>query len=74
MSHVQSSLEVALAPHSSGRHLSRYCEPNEPFFLLNDTACELVHKLDMKEAKFFLDNRADKGFNCVMITLVAEME
>ncbi|ORY24577.1 hypothetical protein BCR39DRAFT_320021 [Naematelia encephala] len=66
------SLSVALAPHKSGRHVVRHLSPNSPFFYLGDTAWELPHRLSMEEAEFYLRNRADKGFNVVMVVLLAE--
>ena len=74
MSHTAAYLSVALAAHRSGRHLSRFTDPEEPFFLLNDTAWELAHKLNMEEAEHYLRNRARKGFNSVMIVLIPEQE
>ena len=74
MSQAVASLSVALAAHRSGRHLSRFTTPEEPFFLLNDTAWELAHKLNMEQAEHYLRNRASKGFNSVMIVLIAEQE
>ena len=37
-------------------------EKGEIFFYTADTAWELFHKLSFDEAKFFIDNRARKGF------------
>ena len=74
MSWTSASLSVSLAAHGSGRHLARVCDPDAPFFLLNDTAWELVHKLEMEQAEHYLRNRASKGFNSVMIVLLPEQE
>ena len=74
MSQAVASLSVALTAHRSGRHLSRFTTPEEPFFLLNDTAWELAHKLNMEQAEYYLENRARKGFNSVMVVLIAEQE
>lgn len=49
-------------------------EPEKPFFLLDDTAWELFHKLTLGEAEFYLENRKDKGFNWVMAVILAENE
>ena len=74
MSWQLASLSVAIGAHESGRHLVRHADPDEPFFVLNDTAWELVHKLKMTEAQDYLVNRAHKGFNGAMIVLAAEQE
>lgn len=71
-SDVEASLSVAIAPSSNGRHLVRYSEPEKPYFHLGDTAWEFLHRLDRKEAEFFLRNRAAKGFTGIMIVLLAE--
>jgi hypothetical protein len=74
MSWQKSSLSVAIHTHESGRHVARFNDPDAPFFVLNDTAWELVHKLKMAEAQQYLINRANKGFNGAMIVLVPEHE
>ena len=66
------SLSVAIAPHASGRHIVHHLEPTVPFFYLGDTAWELPHRLNDAEAEHYLRNRAEKGFNVVMIVLFAE--
>ncbi|KAL7418647.1 hypothetical protein Q5752_007106 [Cryptotrichosporon argae] len=68
----RASLRVALAPSANGRQLVRFAEPGKEFFYFADTAWELPHRLSMAEAMRFLQNRADKGFNAVMIVLLAE--
>jgi hypothetical protein len=74
MSWKSASLAVAIRAHESGRHLARHVDPEAPFFVLNDTAWELLHKLKMSEAQLYLTNRAKKGFNGAMIVLIAEQE
>lgn len=69
---IEKSLSVALQPSSCGRHLVRRVEPSSPFFYLGDTAWELPHRLNDQEAELYLTNRAKKGFNSVMIVIVAE--
>lgn len=66
------SLNVALQPSGNGRHLVRHVKPNEPFFYLGDTAWHLFQRLDETEVRFFLRNRAAKGFNAIMAVLVPE--
>ena len=45
-----------------------------PFFWLGDTAWELFHRLKREEAKVYLQNRADKGFNVIQAVVLAEMD
>ena len=71
-SDVDLSLSVAIQPSSCGRHLVRHSAREAPFFYLGDTAWELFHRLDDSEAEMYLQNRADKGFNSVMIVVLAE--
>ena len=49
-------------------------KPDDPFFYLGDTAWELFHRLDLDEARIFLENRAAKGFNVVMAVNFSEQE
>lgn len=42
----------------------------KPFFWLGDTAWLLLEKLTYEEALVYLDNRAEKGFNVIQVTLV----
>ena len=65
-------LEVALCPSENGRFIVRHVRPSEPFFYLSDTAWELFHRLNYAEAQYYLSNRAEKGFNSVMIVVLAE--
>ncbi len=49
-------------------------EQGKLFFYTADTAWELFHKLSFDEAKFFIDNRAKKGFNVIQAVAVAELD
>lgn len=69
---LSASLSVALRPSANGRFLVRHAAPEEPFFYLGDTAWELFHRLNDAEAEHFLRNRAAKGFNAVMVVIMAE--
>ncbi|RSH90754.1 hypothetical protein EHS25_009929 [Saitozyma podzolica] len=69
---LSASLSVALRPSTNGRFLVRHAAPEEPFFYLGDTAWELFHRLNDAEAEHFLRNRAAKGFNAVMVVIMAE--
>lgn len=71
---LKASLDVALAASSNGRFVVRHSKPDDPFFYLGDTAWELFHRLDLDEAKIFLENRAAKGFNVVMAVILSEQE
>ena len=46
----------------------------KPFFWLGDTAWELFHRLDEKEAKFYLDKRQEQGFNVIQAVVLAELD
>lgn len=46
----------------------------EPFFWLADTAWELFHRLNEKEAVFYLDKRKEQGFNVVQAVVLAELD
>ena len=49
-------------------------EDGQPFFWLGDTAWELFHRLDQEEAKFYLDDRAEKGFTVIQAVALAEVD
>jgi len=53
----------------NGRYFLR---GDKPFFWLGDTAWLLFRKLTMAEIKRYLDNRAQKGFTAIQVTLVHE--
>lgn len=69
---IAASLNVAIQPSANGRHLVRHLRPEEPFFYLGETAWHLFQRLDEAEVRFFLRNRAAKGFNAIMAVLVPE--
>lgn len=45
-----------------------------PFFWLGDTGWELFHRLDRKEARIYLEDRASKGFNIIQAVALHELE
>lgn len=45
-----------------------------PFFYLADTAWELFHRLDRKDAECYLRNRAAKGFTVIQAVALAEFD
>ena len=47
---------------------------DEPFFWLGGTAWELIHRLDREEVKYYLKDRAHKGFNVVQTVVLAELD
>ncbi len=49
-------------------------EDGRLFFYTADTAWEIFHKLTLAEAKEFIDNRAQKGFNVIQAVAVAELD
>ena len=44
-----------------------------PFFWLGDTAWELFHRLDKKEADYYLETRKAQGFNVIQAVILAEL-
>lgn len=44
------------------------------FFWLGDTAWELFHRLTGEQIRYYLDNRAAKGFTVIQAVVLAEME
>ncbi len=54
----------------------RYLEHSDgtPFFYLGDTAWELFHRLNAKEAAQYLDDRASKGFTVIQAVVLAEFD
>lgn len=45
---------------------------DKPFFYLGDTAWELFHRLDLKDAETYLRDRAGKRFNVIQAVVLAE--
>jgi len=66
--HALPDLRVA-ADH---RHLET--SDGKPFFLLGDTAWELVHRLTDSETILYLNDRQAKGFNMVLTVALAEYD
>lgn len=62
------SLEVS----DNGRYLTH--EDGTSFFYLGDTAWELFHRLDRKEAEQYLENRRAKGFTVIQAVVLAELD
>ena len=56
---------------TSGHYL--VTESGAPFFWLGDTAWEMFHRLNREEARYYLRNRAAKGFTVVQAVLLGEM-
>jgi hypothetical protein len=48
-------------------------ESSTPFFYLGDTAWELFHRLNRKEADQYLENRAKQGFTVIQAVALAEL-
>ena len=45
-----------------------------PFFYLGDTAWELFHRLNRKEADRYLENRSARGFTVIQAVVLAELD
>lgn len=58
----------------SSNHLFLEFENGKSFFYLGDTAWELFHRLDKKEAEKFLENRREKGFTVIQAVALAELD
>lgn len=56
----------ALRVSDNGHYLQNGCVP---FFWLGDTAWDLLQRLSVEEARVYLKNRADKGFNVIQCVL-----
>lgn len=54
-------------------HYLQYAN-GQPFFWLGDTGWELFHRLDTAEIKYYLDNRARKGFTVIQAVVLAEFD
>ncbi len=61
-----------LRVHENGRFLVQ--EDGRPFFYLADTAWELFHRLNLEEARHYLDDRAAKGFTAIQAVALAELK
>jgi hypothetical protein len=49
-------------------------EDGKPFFYLGDTAWELFHRLTLKEADSYMENRRKKGFTVLQAVVLAELD
>jgi hypothetical protein len=49
-------------------------ENGKPFFYLGDTAWELFHRLTLKEANLYMENRKRKGFTVLQAVVLAELD
>ncbi len=49
-------------------------ENGKPFFYLGDTAWELFHRLNKKDAEKYLENRREKGFTVIQAVALAEID
>ncbi len=47
---------------------------DRPFFLVMDTAWNLFHALSREDAKFYLNNRASRGFNVIAASVLSELD
>src|SRR3546814_887692 len=67
---------IGLAQQLKGSENGHFLEyqNGDPFFWLGDTAWELFHRLDRKEAALYLENRAEKGFTVIQAVVLAEFD
>lgn len=56
----------------SGNHRYLEFDNGTPFFYLGDTAWSLFHRLNREEARYYLSNRADKGFTVIQSVVISE--
>ena len=72
---ISTAWNVAFAQLSvSENHRYLTHSDGTPFFYLGDTAWELFHRTDRKEADMYLEDRAAKGFTVVQAVALAELE
>ena len=43
---------------------------NQPFFWLGDAAWSLIAQISMEDADYYLDNRKEKGFSVILVSLI----
>src|SRR5688500_16683420 len=63
--------QAQLSVSANGRYLLR---DGKPFFWLRDTAWELFHKLNRREADYYLKHRAEEGFTVIQAVALAEFD
>lgn len=66
------TIEGPIKVHPENRYLMT--SEGKPFFWMADTAWELFHRLDEKEATAYLDFRKSQGFNVVQAVALAELD
>ena len=49
-------------------------EDGKPFFWMADTAWELFHRCDDEEVEYYLNKRAEQGFNVIQAVALAEID
>jgi hypothetical protein len=59
---------------SPNRRFLVHTDDGSPFFWLGDTAWELFHRLDLAEARHYLENRAAKGVTVIQAVALAELD
>jgi hypothetical protein len=65
--------ELPLLKISDNKHYL-VTENNEPFFWLGGTAWEMLHRLNLEETEFYLNDRASKGFTVIQTVILAELD
>ncbi len=69
-------LEAAPLPRLKVSENKRFLvtEDGKPFFWLGDTAWELFHRLDRRDAEAYLKNRAERRFTVIQAVALAELD
>ncbi|WP_256003433.1 glycoside hydrolase family 140 protein [Pedobacter deserti] len=67
---LPAAAQLKVSPDKRYLHTST----GKPFFWLGDTAWELFHKLDRREADRYLRDRASKGFTVIQAVVLAELD
>ncbi len=61
-----------LFPLKMGNQENRFLvdQDNQPFFWLGDAAWSLIAQLSREDADYYLDNRKEKGFSVILVSLI----
>ncbi|WP_207423575.1 apiosidase-like domain-containing protein [Desertivirga brevis] len=62
----------SLRVSNNGRYLET--KQNQPFLWIGDTAWELFHKLNKKEAFYYLEKRKKQGFTVIQAVILSETD
>ena len=65
--------QLRLSVSKDGSHLV-HTGTDSSFFYVGDTAWELLHRADLRDAREYLEDRAGKGFNAIQTVILAELD